>query len=415
MKKEKMLSLLLCLVMLLGICVPATAEKVTITDPFVGKITVDIPYYKDFYITKNPSKMTYKVGESFDISGIEIAGKLVYDVSGNVKENPLGTGVITGWSPTKFTAAGSQKVTLNAQLKSMTGSYKTFSTSLTVTVKEEATKLDPPMILLPDPPKIASKPTVTKHPGDEHLTEGGSCSFVARADDDESISWTFVSPSGKNYSVSKTKKEFPNLKLSGTTSEKIRLTNVPQKMNGWKIFATFKNEAGSVDTQKAVISVNAAKATATPTEKPTVVSVTPAPTVIPTPKPTVTPDPTPEPTPEPTPHIHKYDTALWMTDADTHWHDCDCGDKDGTAVHDFDWAVTKKATKNAPGTEVGLCKVCGYTTHRTVEYAGPDPVIPVLIAVTVLLVVALVVVGVLLKKNARMRRHHKKHHRDDDR
>ena len=58
-------------------------------------------------------------------------------------------------------------------------------------------------------------------------------------------------------------------------------------------------------------------------------------------------------------HTHSYGSE-WKNDADNHWHECSCGDKDDVAVHSFKWVVDKEATATLKGSRHEECKVCGY-------------------------------------------------------
>ena len=57
-------------------------------------------------------------------------------------------------------------------------------------------------------------------------------------------------------------------------------------------------------------------------------------------------------------HTHSY-AADWKHDDANHWHECDCGDKAGTAAHSFQWVIDKAATKEATGCRHEECTVCG--------------------------------------------------------
>ncbi len=350
-----------------------------------AELSKNYPYYTGIEVSKKPTKTEYKVGESFDPAGMEIKGTVVKNVFGDTEKNTIGTKM--EYSPSKFTTSGSQKVTVSTSLKAKGGEYKTFTTTVTVNVK------------------ATSKPVVTKHPGDETVKEKGSCSFIARADGTETYSWHFVSPKGKEYSVSETKKTFTALKVSGSSTEKIKLSSIPVKMDGWKIYCTFTNSAGSTKSDKAILHVTGDEPVVVVTVTPAPVAVTPIVAVV-----TATPVTTLEPTPIPTsePHVHSVDKTVWKSDATGHWHECECGETEDFAIHDIDWVTSKKATKNVPGVEIGKCAVCGYFGEREVQYEGTDPLLIAFIVLVVLLIAALVIIGILLKKNERRRR--KKHH-----
>ena len=58
-------------------------------------------------------------------------------------------------------------------------------------------------------------------------------------------------------------------------------------------------------------------------------------------------------------HTHSYG-ADWKSDADSHWHECACGDKTDTAAHTFKWVNDKEATATEKGFKHEECTVCGY-------------------------------------------------------
>ena len=58
-------------------------------------------------------------------------------------------------------------------------------------------------------------------------------------------------------------------------------------------------------------------------------------------------------------HTHNYGSD-WKSDADKHWKECSCGDKDDVAAHSFKWVVDKEATATEKGSKHEECMVCGY-------------------------------------------------------
>ena len=71
-------------------------------------------------------------------------------------------------------------------------------------------------------------------------------------------------------------------------------------------------------------------------------------------------------------HTHSYGSE-WKNDADTHWHECECGDKADTAAHSFQWVIDKAATKEATGIKHEECTVCGAKrSENTVIDKLPD-------------------------------------------
>lgn len=157
---------------------------------------------------------------------------------------------------------------------------------------------DTPAPATPTPTVAPSgPPTLTKSPTDERLNEGGTCLFVARADNATSLVWHLVSPDGKtDITYDMASSYFSKLSISGGKETTLRLSNVPAGMNGWHVYCRFSNNYGSVSSGQAIVSVNP-----TPTPAPTATpKPTPAPTATPVPV-TPTPAPTPTPTPAPAP------------------------------------------------------------------------------------------------------------------
>lgn len=50
----------------------------------------------------------------------------------------------------------------------------------------------------------------------------------------------------------------------------------------------------------------------------------------------------------------------WISDDNTHWHECTCGDKIDEAKHDFEWIVDKTPTATEVGSKHQECTVCGH-------------------------------------------------------
>lgn len=50
----------------------------------------------------------------------------------------------------------------------------------------------------------------------------------------------------------------------------------------------------------------------------------------------------------------------WESDANNHWHACECGAKQDEAAHTFEWKVDQEATATEKGSKHEECKVCGY-------------------------------------------------------
>lgn len=57
---------------------------------------------------------------------------------------------------------------------------------------------------------------------------------------------------------------------------------------------------------------------------------------------------------------HEAVNGKWVSDDNTHWHECTCGDKIDEAKHDFKWVVDKAPTATEVGSKHQECKVCGH-------------------------------------------------------
>ena len=57
---------------------------------------------------------------------------------------------------------------------------------------------------------------------------------------------------------------------------------------------------------------------------------------------------------------HEAVNGKWVSDDNTHWHECTCGDKIDEAKHDFEWVVVKAPTATEKGSKQQKCKVCGH-------------------------------------------------------
>ena len=110
---------------------------------------------------------------------------------------------------------------------------------------------------VPTPAQAASNlPRVTKSPTGETVPVGGKCQFVTRYENATWAEWHFVSPDGTrdiDYTVAT--KEFPTMKIVNGYAKDMTLENIPEALNGWKVYCRFSNNSGSVNTDKASITV----------------------------------------------------------------------------------------------------------------------------------------------------------------
>ena len=239
-------------------------------------------------------------------------------------------------------------------------------------------------------------PSIYKHPTTENVKEGELASFVAMATYTDTYEWTATSPDGKTTCKCDDLPDlFPGVSIGGDGKEKMNIRNVPAEMNGWTVKCTFSGPGGSAVSNAASIKVKVAE-----TPKPT---ATPKPSA--SPKPTEAPAATAKPDTE-NDHVHEFSEA-WSWDAEAHWHECACGEKSQEAPHSMEWTVVTEATKKAPGTEQGVCSVCGYTETRSLAYEKDEDgeiglMRYVFIGIIVLIVV--IVVGLVISAIAENRR-----------
>ena len=107
----------------------------------------------------------------------------------------------------------------------------------------------------------AGLPKVTKSPTGETVNAGGSAWFVAKHQNAIWAVWHFVSPDGtRDLSYSDAAAVFQGLKIIGGDQSTLQLQNIPNDLNGWKVYCAFRNNAGSVNTDSAMITVSGAPA-----------------------------------------------------------------------------------------------------------------------------------------------------------
>lgn len=123
-----------------------------------------------------------------------------------------------------------------------------------------------------------ASPVVTKHPTDETVEEGGEAVFVAKAKYAQEYLWRLVTPNGDTYDCDNIQNYFPGLKVTGATTERLTLSNIPLELNGSRIrclftagYTTASNEARLYVKEK-LTEPPTEDPTRTPTEAPTEVS-----------------------------------------------------------------------------------------------------------------------------------------------
>ncbi len=73
-------------------------------------------------------------------------------------------------------------------------------------------------------------------------------------------------------------------------------------------------------------------------------------------------------------HTHSY-SSDWKSDANSHWHECGCGDKTDTASHISDSGkITTQPTTSSEGIKTYSCTVCGKVlSTENIPALTPDP------------------------------------------
>ena len=95
---------------------------------------------------------------------------------------------------------------------------------------------------------------ITKSPTSESVPYGGSCMFIAHADNATSVTWYIATP---DASLITTAAEAPSrvagLSVSGSSSDTLSLSGIPSWMNGCQVQACFTGEGGPVYSEIARI------------------------------------------------------------------------------------------------------------------------------------------------------------------
>ena len=158
---------------------------------------------------------------------------------------------------------------------------------------------------------VAGEYKITKHPFSENIEVGTSTSFVVKAQNAASVSWTVQDSNGNTVDPSQWAAYGISVASSDPANAKIVISKATIDLNNWRFYATFTGLNGVyMRTEEARLNVHYPQNTATPrpvqTPVPTVrptTAPTPVPTPVPTPAPTVAPTQTPAPIPTPAPTI----------------------------------------------------------------------------------------------------------------
>ena len=241
-------------------------------------------------VTKNPTGETVVEGESATfIARADNVRQYCWqfalaDASFDASElaSYIGKGVkVSGWN--------SEKLVIENIPKELDGLYVWCQF-----VGAEASVDSATAVLMVVPLEDAS-PVVTKHPTSETVEEGGSAEFVARAKYVQEYLWRLVTPNGNVYDCDSIQNYFPGLKVTGATTERLILSNIPLELNGSRIRCLFTaGYTTASDDAKLTVKEKATEpSTEAPTEAPTEV-----PTEVPTETPTEAPTEKPAEAPE---------------------------------------------------------------------------------------------------------------------
>lgn len=95
---------------------------------------------------------------------------------------------------------------------------------------------------------------VTKSPTSESVPYGGSCMFIAHADNASSVIWYIANADASVITtVADASNKVSGLYVSGTNRDTLSLSGIPAWMNGCQVQACFSGEGGPVYTEVARI------------------------------------------------------------------------------------------------------------------------------------------------------------------
>ena len=73
-------------------------------------------------------------------------------------------------------------------------------------------------------------------------------------------------------------------------------------------------------------------------------------------------------------HVHEFPEA-YSFDNQRHWRACSCGERIEQGAHTMVWTEQEPASRSKPGTELGVCSVCGFEVTRELPYQGPNEIV----------------------------------------
>ena len=133
------------------------------------------------------------------------------------------------------------------------------------------TSVDSTAAVLTVVPLEDAAPEVIKHPTSETVEEGGEAVFVAKAKYAQEYLWQLVTPEGNTYDCDYIQNYFSGLKVSGATTERITLSNIPLELNGSRLRCLFTaGYTAASDYAKLTVTEKPEEpSTEAPTEEPT--------------------------------------------------------------------------------------------------------------------------------------------------
>ena len=96
---------------------------------------------------------------------------------------------------------------------------------------------------------------ITKNPTSEYCSEGGTATFIAKANNATSTTWWFSSPAGDQFSVQQFAGHFGCM-VTGGNSSTLTVYNVTTNMNNWGAYCVFTGNGQTAQTSTAYLNVN---------------------------------------------------------------------------------------------------------------------------------------------------------------
>ena len=115
----------------------------------------------------------------------------------------------------------------------------------------------------PQSPSTPAYLSITKSPTSESHYTGETAYFVSNATTWTSLSWTFVSTYGGEYSVEGFQSIFPGSPVGGSSSTTLTVSNVTNDMSGWGVYCTFYYNGQTARTNTAYLYVTTKTYTST--------------------------------------------------------------------------------------------------------------------------------------------------------